>query len=321
MDGRAALSQVRARQRMRGRRLGKDRRAVAAVIGTLLALLVFMTLFGIFLTQFLPIWMLDNESAEANLVASQVAQVKSCEDQLALVGGVGGTRTCTAPISMQSAGVPIFGTPTQATLSFAEVPQLFSNVTFNATGALNICDPQVPVTAQSTLCFNNTAGAVSVSLPDRYYVPVTYVLSLGAVVSTQGGASQNMLFQPDIEVSQPGAPTQIVMTLYMLEGTPTSLSSVGTSEVYTTYESYQNYTGIDTNVNFTFATNYPCAWEQYLAFEFKGSGVTPFYSPQNCPTGVTSANYYLMHVLFPSVSLFTLTVVWFDVEMGIGNPT
>jgi type II secretory pathway pseudopilin PulG len=317
MHSRHALSRVRAHQRMRLRRLGRARRGVAAVIGTLLALLVFITLFGIFLTQFLPVWMVDNEASEANLVASQMAQIKSCEDTLALSG----SGICTSPVTMQSGSVPIFASPTQATLSFAEIPQLFTNVTFNATGSLTICDPQLHATGESSLCFNDTAGQVSVSLPDRYYVPLTYTLTMGAVVSSQGGTSQNMLFQPDLEVSAPGVPTQVTLTLYMLEGTPTSLSSVGTSEVYTSFAASQNYTGTNTNVNLTFTTPEPCAWDQYLSFEFKTSGVTPLFSPATCPSGSNSHNLYLMHVLMPTISSFKLTVVYFDVEMGIGNPT
>ncbi|MCI4354935.1 MAG: hypothetical protein L3K06_06175, partial [Thermoplasmata archaeon] len=51
-------------QRYRRRhRLGKDTRGVVAVVGTLLAMLVFFSLFGIFIEQYLPLWMTDNESS------------------------------------------------------------------------------------------------------------------------------------------------------------------------------------------------------------------------------------------------------------------
>lgn len=289
---------------------------MAAVIGTLLALLVFMTLFGIFLTQFLPLWMLDNESAEANLVAGQVGNIKSCLDDLALKATPG--YQCTSPISMQSGGVPIFGTPTQATLSFQQIPQLFTTVTFNATG---FGAPTIP----GNYVFNGTPAQLTVNLPDRYYVPVTYSLTLGAVISSQGGTQQNMLFSPAIVGSNVTASsTSLSMTLYEMYGQSTSISSVGTSEVYASYLESENYVGTNTAVNLTMTTQFPCAWQQFYSNAFKGVGspaITPQFSPALCSAARPYGSYYLMHAYFAPVSSFSLTVVYFDVQMGLGNPT
>lgn len=303
------------RRRIRGRRLLRGQRGIAAVIGTLLALLVFMTLFGIFITEFLPLWMTDNEASEANAVEAQLGQVKTCMDLLALEGTRG--ETCSTPVPLEAQGVPIFAQPTQGTLSFQPFsPQLYTNVSFNET-ALG------PPKPHANAWQNQSPSEIDLNLPDRYYVPVKYSLTMGGLFSSQGGGStQNMLFQPEWLETQQGTATNLSIVFYVMYGNSTSQSSLPTDEIYVSFYSENTYTGSATNVQVNMTTFYPCGWTNYLHTAFRGPGLlSPVVTPSTCPSTIIPGRYYPMHILFPSVSYFSLTVVYFDVEMGISNPT
>lgn len=298
---------------MRGRRLQRGQRGVAAVIGTLLALLVFMTLFGLFLTQFLPLWMTDNEAMFANQVSAQLGQVKQCMDMLAIYQGVG-PHTCSTPVTMQSGGIPIFASPTQGTLAFQTLPQLYTNVSFNNT----IIGPP---TAHGNSYQNFSPGEVIMNLPNRYYTPVTYAVTLGGLFQDQGGNQQTLLYQPSIEVTPEGSQTALSMTYYAMYGNSTRLSSTGTNEVYVTYLGQTTYEAGGTAVNVSFSTYYPCAWQTYLGAVLKGSGEAVQFSPANCPTNLGFNQIFQMEAYFPPTIDFTLTIVNFAVAMGVGNPS
>ena len=104
------------RRYRRARRLHGDRRGVVAVIGTLLALLVFFTLFGIFLTQYLPLWMTDNESQFTAQAATVRPVQVECRQPVQF--SPSGPQTLGTPFVVSSQGVPLLAQPTQATLIF-----------------------------------------------------------------------------------------------------------------------------------------------------------------------------------------------------------
>lgn len=294
----------------RGRRIQRDDRAVAAVIGTLLSLLVFMTLFGLFLTQFLPLWMTDNEAEFADTVAVQLGQVKQCMDLLALYGTPGGS--CSTPIVMQSGGIPIFASPTQGTLNFEEIHGLTTNVSFNQT-ALGVPQPH------GNFYQNFSPAQIVMSLPNRYYIPVTYAISDGALFQDQGSSQQTMLYQPSITVSSNGATSSLSMILYGMYGTTTSLTTTASNEVYVSLFGSSTFTGSATALNMTFFTYYPCAWQSFFAQAFNGTSLVPAYSPASCPSVIYPGELFRMELYVPTITTLTLTVVSFTIHMGIGN--
>lgn len=303
-------STASALRRMRARRLQRNHRGVAAVIGTLLALLVFMTLFGIFLTQFLPIWMTDNEAALATSDETQLADVKACMDQLALEKT---STTCTQPVTLLSGSVPVFAAPTQATIGFVQKNNLWMNVSFNLT-ALGAS------TTHGNYYQNVTPNEIFMVLPDRYYVPLQYQLYAGGLISTQGGPTQNMLFFPSISATTSGTSTALSMTVYEMFGNGTTISSGATAEVYVAYAGSDSFTTTNTAVNMTLASYYPCAWQEFFKSALTGSSELPLYRPAGCPANIPTGQVFVMKAYFPTVSSFTLNIVQFTVSMGLGNP-
>ena len=292
----------------------RQRRGVAAAIGTLLALLVFMSLFGLFVTQFVPLWMTDNEASFTATVQGQFGTIKQNLDLLALDGG--NVRSLAAAVTMESGNIPVMAQATQGVLAYQSSLSLYTNISFNLTGV------SLPRTSHAQDFYQNfTPGEISMDIPNRYYVPTTFSLSNGAVVSQQSGGSSSMLFAPSFQAITVGTSTTLYLTLYEMLGNGTRLTSTGTEEVYTAYAATQSYPGAtNTSVDLNFTTPYPCAWIHYLNSTFKASGVVPALTPSACPTSLGVGQVSRVSVAFPPVHQFVLTMVSFDVTLGFGTP-
>src|SRR5256885_4860483 len=53
-----------------------DERAVASTVGTIMALLVFLTFLSVIVNQYVPIWMKDSEASHMNLSLGQFGGIK-----------------------------------------------------------------------------------------------------------------------------------------------------------------------------------------------------------------------------------------------------
>jgi hypothetical protein len=305
------------------RRLRNSDRGVAAVIGTLLALLVFLSIFGIFISEYVPLWMTDNEEQFSNTVAGQFGAIKQTMDSLYVSGK---TNFAVAnPVAMSSNGIPVFAQPTQGMLTFTESHALYTNVSFKLSGT------------SAWYNENFSTGTIQDVLADRYYVPMTYGLEGDSVIQSQTASQQLVLFQPSIIANQSGLRDQLVMTLFSLIGNTSSTQAVSgaVAEVYTTYLSSQTYAGSYlTPVYMNFSTYYPCAWSTAwnktatnLAAAGYASAPTLHPMPYKAayPNGACSYNPVptplKIRLYFPPVTTFLFTVVTFQVNTGVGNPT
>lgn len=299
----------------RSRSLRHSKRGVAAVIGTLLSLLVFLSIFGIFITQYLPIWMTDNEASYATTVQTQFGTLKHDIDVLTLENIPG--RAVSDPITMQSASIPVFATPTQGQLALAPVHGVYLNVSFSL--------PGVPKFFQ-----NYSSYDLTMTLPDRYYVPVTYAFEDDAVISIQGAptdvAGQVMDFDPSVIANTTSTPTgsltHVSLSLFSLYGNTTRGGQSGTQEIYATLLSTQTYTPTPrTGLNIVQATDYPCAWSRFWnsSFQTPGLGFSLYPLPQTaCKTNPSGPT--IVRVSLTSVTSMQVIVAAIGMSVGIGNP-
>src|SRR6058998_3409060 len=97
-----------------------DERAVASTIGTVMALLVFLTFLSVIVNQYVPIWMTDSEASHMNTVLGQFGGFKGEVDiQMLAAQAAQDAGTFSIPVTTSTAvslgvdGVPIFsaGTP------------------------------------------------------------------------------------------------------------------------------------------------------------------------------------------------------------------
>jgi hypothetical protein len=254
---------------------------VVAVIGTLLALLVFFALFGVFITQYVPLWMEENESQLSNQLQVSLSTLKSGVDDQYLIGGI---PSYSVPFTLGSQSVPLFAQPTVATLSYiAGCPGGFSS----ATGAplqVGACDfEHISYTAGklATGSQNNSYHQISptdylaLTVPSRYYTPVSYVFELDGLSEAQNSVHQWMLVPPPFNVTNNSGAISFTSSFLVLEGPAETFSGQGSKDVTSTYLSttnvssagrFENPGGVPVtfNVSITMGVHNVCAWYNYL---------------------------------------------------------
>ena len=333
------------RRYRRARRLNDSERGVVAVVGTLLALLVFFALFGIFLTQYVPLWMVDNESQFTAEAAASFAELKS---NLDLQYAIGGPVSFGTPFTLTSNGVPLIAAATQGTLTFIPTncpPQTIGGVStaFYTSayhpGGTRIGQPIVPTDCQfanvtigygpggqGTPYYQEiTTGTINMILPNRYYSAQEFEFEDDGVIQAQYGGYQIMAFPPPLNVSTLAGNTTVTTSLLNLYGNATSVVGQQSQEVFTTLRYAQpvtsngrfyssNSTYRPTNFTFEIGTQFPCAWYSYLTNVMKTSGLTNTTQyaitqagSTNPPTPLTCSNFSGATTIV-ELSIFSFTV-------------
>jgi len=263
------------------RRLRSSRRGVVAVVGTLLALLVFFALFGVFLTQYLPLWMEENESQLSTQAQTSLATLKSGIDDQYLFGNI---PSYSVPFTLNSQSVPLLAQPTIATMSYISGCPGGFYPTNGTPREISACEFQ-------RLSFTTGAGAsgsqnhpfsqtlptdyLELSLPDRYYPPVTYFLEMDGITQAQSNSHQSMLAPPLFNVSKTGTSVSVLASLVYFLGASTSFAGVGSKSVTSSVLSLSNASSTSRfltptgtprtfNVTLTVGVHEVCAWYNYL---------------------------------------------------------
>ena len=298
----------------RARRLRASDRAIVSVVGTLLALLVFFALFGIFLTQYLPLWMTENETAFTAQAQQSEAELKSNIDfQVAAHS----PPVLATPFVMDSQGVPILAQPTSAILSFVpHLPGVFANVS-STLGPGN----------GKPFYQNFSLGTLQLTLPNRYFNPQTFEVENDAVIQSQLETNQILLYPPSLQIAVSGNNTNLTLVMVQFYGNATQAVASGSEEVFTHFLSEQNYTiggtGSTFAVTFAIGTHYRCSWATFLQKAIPkgglklGSGYTlaPVL-PNYC--GVTNGAAQDLTVTFPHINTLTLVVASIGLVVGVG---
>jgi hypothetical protein len=326
MGGRGSASARRGYRR--AHRLRSSQRGVVAVIGTLLALLVFFALFGIFLTQYVPLWMTDNEAAFSANAQASFAQIKSGMDAQYVLGG---PQSYGTPVAISSDGIPLLAQPTQGSLVFLPqncpapasksytYPSGFYTKGSTGATAANYGQPVNPAYC-TFMNFTETTGpggsgkfsqavmtgVLEFMLPNRYYSAQTFYLEDDAVIQSQGGGNSVMSVPPPINITNVGGNTTIWGSLLQLYGNSSSVIGTGTEPVYT----HLRYTQLVTSngalgaspgtfVPFTFdfemGTQYPCAWGSFfnnLLYNASGLPTSSFTLTSGLYSSATHVTYF-----------------------------
>lgn len=310
------------RHRLRFRRnLRRSRRGVVAVVGSLLALLVFFSLFGIFLTQFVPIWMGENEQTLTVQSESSFAQLKS---EIDFQAATAGPATVGTQFQMQSGTIPLIAAATVANLAF--IP---STTGVYASAAITPCPG---CTKGGTLPENLSLGALTLSLPDRYYSPQSFSFENDAVIQAQGTGQSFVAYAPTFQISASAAGVSVVDTIVQFVGSAASSSTGTPQDVFSHLVFAENFTSTNSSgVSATIreGTFYPCAWESFYnrtvgSFVQNGgvfaSGAFPTISPRaptSCPTAV-QASPSTVTVTFTHLYSFTLAIAELKLDVGAG---
>jgi len=309
-----------------------------AVVGTLLALLVFFTLFGLFLTQYVPLWMSENESAFTSGAATSFAQFKSQVDSQYVLDAppVLGT-----PFTISSAGIPLLAQPTQGVINF--LPQVCPGG-FNAT-APGIGQPKNPsfcvfenqtiapaFGGHGNLSYEVTTGILEMILPNRYFTSELFALEADGVVQVQSGMNQLMAYAPPLNLTRLAGNTTVSSSFLQLLGNATTVSGQGSEEVYShlkfaqqlSYNGYNATSHVLRAFNYTFeiGTEWPCAWSSFLWHQLNVSGIpsTQYkWSPYRGSCGTALGTTTVLTLSLTAVNYVSLFYAGTQVSVGIGS--
>lgn len=305
------------RTALRARRFRRDRRGVVSVVGTLLSLLVFFALFGVFLTQYLPLWMLQNEGLFVSQAQASLETLKQSVDDQAIFGA---PQTYSVAFTMNSQGIPLFAQPTQGALQFFS-GGCSGGFTSNATAwyPVNVgaCAFQhlgfwtgpgtSGVSSRQPVNLTSVSSYLQMTLPNRYFPSEKLYFENDAVLATQSGSQQLVLAAPPLNISVSGSNATFSTSFVQLAGFPAAAATQGTKNVYsslisnTSYSSFGRFVKTTTtpntplafNASYSIGTVNVCAWYRLLSGIVNTSGIA-----KGVPSGTAASA--VLYILGPS---------------------
>lgn len=287
-----------------------DEEGVAATIGTIMSLLVFLTAFGMFTNQFVPVWMSDNESTHMSQVVQQFTTIKSSID-IAISNSANSRIAPTpvfVPITLSSASIPVFASATAGILRF--LPDgANTRPTFTVT-YVGVAEGggQNPLDATND---GKTGGSLDLWCPNRYFVEQHLIYENGAVILNQTDG-EFIIAGPQFLVKNlgtTGAPNRVLqITQVSLQGSNVTIGGIGSKGVSAKlqFADTKTYTSSGTPFELTFTSNHGKAWERF------------FNSTLNGTAGMTYGDGYTISAELHSFSdktlnYYTVRVTIFDV--------
>lgn len=297
------------------RRRFRGRRGVVSVVGTLLALLVFFALFGVFVTQYVPVWMSDNEGAYVSKLQQAFATLKQDIDFQTLAQG---PAVLSVPVPLSSDGIPLFAAPTLSQLAFyPHAAGYFVNVSMKYGPG-----------GQPNYFNNQSLGALTLSDPNRYFPAQQFTYMAGGVVQGQGVSHQIVDYPPLFQVNTSGRFTTVNFVLVQMYGNATQVASAGVEQVYSNYVSTSSFRSNGTfapggNFSASILLGGPgaCAWSTYFNNTLAASGLIPgqyAISPTPSACVPSSNGYGQVLVSFAALSTFAYSIASFTIVTGVG---
>ncbi|MCK5023996.1 MAG: hypothetical protein KAR56_00085 [Thermoplasmata archaeon] len=307
---------------------------VASTVGTIMALMVFLAFLSMFTSQYVPVWMEENEATHMNTVYSQFANLKQSVDIQVQAGLILGSSQVQifSPIKLGANGIPMFAAPTPGYLSIHRSSSYdYVNFSFGA--------PTSVVNFNSTTDYeSNTGGTISMYAPNRYYVKQELAYENGAIILKQPDG-EYMKASPQFRVNPSGAFYQISYTQLDIRGDDSSYVGYGTRGIQTTLKAastttFTNLTnGTHPYLYINHTTWYEGAWNSSFNQTLTHAGME-YGTPAQLAAG--TANYTIVSTLVETdlidsfyqvsvrinpliVSRFSLTEAYLEVtttEMG-----
>lgn len=301
---------------------------VAATVGTIMALLVFLAFMGIFTNQFVPVWMSDNESSHMSVVIEQFINLKSSID-LSISNypnSLVAPSPTYVPVTLSSAGIPVFAGPTAGILTLSP-DTLFSKSQFNLSYVWTT-NGVTPYTIDPRND-GHTGGYLELYCPNRYFVEQRLIYEAGAVILNQSDG-EFILAGPQLSVKNVGLvgnPSLVVkMTQVSVEGVNKTIGGTGSKGVtaemtFADTVAYQNnFTNNSDTISLTIQSKHGIAWKNYFNRTLTAAGLT--YNSNYSITatfhkGVISQNdYYTVTITIQHVKVFDHTRAMVTLSIG-----
>ncbi|MCU0861212.1 MAG: hypothetical protein MUE65_02720 [Methanomassiliicoccales archaeon] len=288
-----------------GRFLKRDRdeRGVASTVGTIMALLVFLTFLSLFTNSYIPVWMVDNERSHMNNVMNQFGEMKSKVDMLSLGASISGDTDLNMyqPVDLGADGIPVFAAATAGVLNY--------NPFTGGNSSLRVRFSYVQ--GASTISYDQLGGGmVMFYAPNRYYVQQWVTYENGAIMIRQDDGQTIRAF-PSFELDKPLVTSKVNVSFTQVDFIGRNSSVAGTSNaglnIDLLYFDEQLYEVTVTGITLDFKTLNGRAWFNYLDTYIKG-----------ITTMVNNTDYVLTHSSsYDTVTLRLLNVTYFTFNRAI----
>ncbi len=242
------------------RKMKWDDEGVASTIGTIMALMIFLSILSMFTNQYVPVWMEDNEAEHMNIVFSQFGNMKGAIYNQILFARIAElTNSHYAaipnynPITLGSGSVPVLASPTGSQLSLnpneGRCEVSFSYATGGSTKNVN----------------EASQGNIKIYVINRYYIPQTIIYENGALIKSQS-EGDFIRADPQFSVVNKSGNVDVTFTQISLYGKNNSLAGIGTEAVNTKVLSVdsQEYENITSSLYINITTEYGSAWRSYF---------------------------------------------------------
>ena len=297
-----------------------DDEGVAATIGTIMSLLVFLTFMGMFTNQFVPVWMSDNESAHMANVATQMLSFKADIDGLVAdySNSLLAPAPIVAPITLHATGIPIFAEPTAGVL-------VFVHETASERPCLNVSYEDDDYSLGPTTG-GHSGGYVYLYAPNRYYVEQYLIYEAGAVILNQTDG-EFIISGPQFSVNDVSGNRVVKLTQLSLYGANKTVGGTGSKSInaemmYADTSTLRAAAGADLTISIL--TTHGLAWEAYfnraLNSSLAGLDYTTDYSvsKEAYPYVYLGRNiyYYVVNVTIHDVHVFDHTHATIQMSLG-----
>lgn len=249
------------------RDLRRDERGVASTVGTIMALLVFLTFMSLIVNQYVPVWMKDSEASHMDTGVGQFADLKGAIDFQVLgalmaqnAGAVFVPSTASSPVTMGIDGVPIFAGPTPGQLTSS--PTCSAPLFCNWSVAFRYSINGVPQTVTPS-----SSGQIDLTVLNRYYPQGDVVYDNGAVIRSQSDG-QVIVAAPVFTAALSGKNLSFAFELVNLYGTGsasgTTTQIVNTNVFGVNQQTYTNVASAGAGVTIWHFSTYATAWFNFF---------------------------------------------------------
>ena len=241
------------------RKFKDDVNGVAAVIGTIMGLMVFLAFISLFVLYWVPVMMEDNEARHMRDVIDQFGRLKEKVDNQISLNSKNSTVSL---IKLGADGVPMFERETPSELSLRLSDEFF-NLSFQDNGED---------------IYENTSGSIDLLAYNRFYVRQTVIYENGAILISQ--KKGNVLkVEPGFDLQVEGENVKLSMTLIsLLHDSDDSIAGISTEGIttrvwYTERWTYTNITSENSRVTFTIRSSYTDAWNDHYDSTLQNAGL------------------------------------------------
>ena len=292
-----------------------DDEGVAATVGTIMSLLVFLTFMGVFTNQFIPVWMGDNESAHMSDAIEQILALKADVDGLITdySDSLIAPTPLVIPVTLSAQGIPVFAAPTSGVLSY-NPEYTYGRPSMN-----------VSYTSELEADDGHSGGQLKLYCPNRYYVEQSLIYESGAVILNQSDG-EFILAGVQLSVQDYNNNLVLKMTQVTFEGTNKTIGGVGTKTVHADlmFASTIEYTSSPAHeVTITIVTQHGLAWANYFKRTLNASQADLTYgvdftvpNPTYYDVPGTLDDYYIVTVTISDVGVFYHTKATVQISLG-----